>query len=88
MAVAATGMPELARREGAIVAREARALGIHWDFAPVVDVNNTAENPVINVRSYGENPQDVGRFATEFMIGCKAEMFWQRDAFRDTATGG
>jgi len=72
MAVAATGNPEFARREGLIVAREARALGIHWDFAPVVDVNNNAENPVINVRSYGENPQDVGRFATEFMTGLQS----------------
>ncbi len=72
MAVAATGKPEFARREGAIIAREARALGIHWDFAPVVDVNNNAENPVINVRSYGEDPQDVGRFATEFMTGLQS----------------
>jgi beta-N-acetylhexosaminidase len=69
MAVAATGRPELARREGALIAREARALGIHWDFAPVVDVNNNADNPVINVRSYGEDPQQVARFAIEFMQG-------------------
>ncbi|CAN5566108.1 hypothetical protein BH20ACI4_BH20ACI4_18140 [soil metagenome] len=72
MAVAATGNPEFARREGALVAKEARALGIHWDFAPVVDVNNNADNPVINVRSYGENPQQVGRFATEFMQGLQS----------------
>ncbi len=72
MAVAATGNPEFARREGLLVAKEARALGIHWDFAPVVDVNNNADNPVINVRSYGENPQDVGKFATEFMIGLQS----------------
>jgi beta-N-acetylhexosaminidase len=69
MAVAATGNPQFARREGLMAAKEARALGVHWDFAPVVDVNNNADNPVINVRSYGENPQEVGRFATEFMIG-------------------
>lgn len=72
MAVAATGKPEFARREGLIVAREARASGIHWDFAPVVDVNNNAENPVINVRSYGEDPAEVGKFATEFMIGLQS----------------
>lgn len=69
MAVAATGNPALARREGLIVAREARALGIHWNFAPVADVNNNPENPVINVRSYGESPAAVGRFAAEFMSG-------------------
>ncbi len=72
MAVSATGNPEFARREGALVAKEARALGIHWDFAPVVDVNNNADNPVINVRSYGENPHEVGKFATEFMIGLQS----------------
>ncbi len=69
MAVAATGNPEFARREGEIAAKEARALGIHWNFAPVVDVNNNSENPVINVRSYGEDPQAVGKFATAFMTG-------------------
>ena len=51
MAVAATGNPEYARRQGDITAREARALGVQQIFAPVVDVNNNAANPVINVRS-------------------------------------
>lgn len=72
MGIAATGNPEFARREGALAAKEIRALGIQWDFAPVVDVNNNAENPVINVRSYGENPQEVGRFANEFMLGLQS----------------
>ena len=63
MAVAATGNPEYARRQGEITAREARALGVQHVFAPVVDVNNNAANPVINVRSYGEDPADVARFA-------------------------
>lgn len=72
MGIAATGNPEFARREGELAAKEIRALGIQWDFAPVVDVNNNADNPVINVRSYGENPQDVGRFANEFMLGLQS----------------
>lgn len=72
MAVAATGMPDFARREGAIAAREARALGIQWNFAPVVDVNNNPANPVINVRSYGEDPIEVGKFATAFMEGLQS----------------
>src|SRR5499427_9315616 len=46
MAVAATGKPEYARRQGAITAREARAMGIQQIYAPVVDVNNNAANPV------------------------------------------
>ena len=72
MAVAATGNPDYARRQGEITAREARALGIQHVFAPVVDVNNNAANPVINVRSYGEDPSDVARFAAAFTEGAQA----------------
>src|SRR5215216_2473823 len=72
MAVAATGNPEYARRQGEITAREARALGVHQIFAPVVDVNNNAGNPVINVRSYGEDPADVARFSAAFTEGAQA----------------
>jgi beta-N-acetylhexosaminidase len=71
MAVAATGNPEYARRQGEITAREARALGVQQIFAPVVDVNNNAANPVINVRSYGEDPADVARFAAAFTAGAQ-----------------
>jgi beta-N-acetylhexosaminidase len=72
MAVAATGNPEYARRQGEITAREARALGVQQIFAPVVDVNNNAANPVINVRSYGEDPADVARFAAAFTKGAQS----------------
>ena len=72
MAVAATGNPEYARRQGEVTAREARALGVQQIFAPVVDVNNNAANPVINVRSYGEDPADVARFAAAFTEGAQA----------------
>ena len=72
MAVAATGNPDFARRQGEITAREARALGVQQIFAPVVDVNNNAANPVINVRSYGEDPVDVARFAAAFTEGAQA----------------
>lgn len=71
MAVAATGNPEYARRQGEVTAREARALGVHHVFAPVVDVNNNAANPVINVRSYGEDPAEVSRFAAAFTEGAQ-----------------
>src|SRR5919206_973314 len=72
MAVGATGNPEYARRQGEITAREARALGVQQIYAPVVDVNNNAANPVINVRSYGEDPADVARFAAAFTEGAQA----------------
>ena len=72
MAVAATGNPEYARRQGEVTAREARALGVQHVFAPVVDVNNNPANPVINVRSYGEDPADVARFAAAFTQGAQS----------------
>lgn len=73
MAIAATGNPEFARRQGVITGREARALGVQQVFAPVVDVNNNPDNPVINVRSYGENPNDVARFAVAFTEGLQSQ---------------
>lgn len=71
MAVGATGNPEYARRQGELTAREARAMGIHQIYAPVVDVNNNAANPVINVRSYGEDASEVARFAAAFTEGAQ-----------------
>jgi beta-N-acetylhexosaminidase len=71
MAVGATGDPEYARRQGEVTAREARALGVQQVFAPVVDVNNNAQNPVINVRSYGEDPPEVARMAAAFIEGAQ-----------------
>src|SRR5215208_3497469 len=71
MAVAATGNPEYARRQGEITAREARALGVQQIYAPVVDVNNNAANPVINVRSYGEDPAEVARYGAAFTEGAQ-----------------
>jgi beta-N-acetylhexosaminidase len=72
MAVAATGDPTFARRQGELTARESHALGVRQVFAPVVDVNNNAANPVINVRSYGEDPAEVARFGAAFTEGLQA----------------
>ncbi|HLL72861.1 MAG TPA: glycoside hydrolase family 3 N-terminal domain-containing protein [Pyrinomonadaceae bacterium] len=72
MAVGATGNPEYARRQGEVTAREARAMGVQQLFAPVVDVNNNAQNPVINVRSYGEDPAQVARMAAAFTEGAQS----------------
>ena len=72
MAVGATGNAEYARRQGEVTAREARAMGVQQIFAPVVDVNNNAANPVINVRSYGEDPEAVARMAAAFTEGAQA----------------
>jgi beta-N-acetylhexosaminidase len=72
MAVAATGDPTLAERQGRIVAEEARAIGVNQVYAPVADVNVEPANPVINVRSYGEDPETVGRFVAAFVRGVQA----------------
>jgi beta-glucosidase-like glycosyl hydrolase len=73
MAVGATGDPALAEAEGRTVAREAKALGINHILAPIADVNVNADNPVINARSFGEDPESVGRFVTAFVHGVQAE---------------
>lgn len=73
MAVAATGDAEYARRIGVITGREARAMGFQHVYAPVLDVNNNAANPVINVRSFGEDPEKVARFGTAFIEGVQSE---------------
>jgi beta-N-acetylhexosaminidase len=59
--------------EGLTTAREARALGIHWIFAPVADVNNNPLNPIINLRSYGEDPEQVSRHVAAFIQGAHSD---------------
>jgi beta-N-acetylhexosaminidase len=69
MAIAATGRDEDAREVARVTAREARAVGIQINFAPVVDVNNNPSNPVINTRSFGEDPARVARLSSLFVRG-------------------
>ncbi len=73
MAFAATGDPALSRYEGAVTARQARALGVPWIFAPVANVNNNPDNPIINIRSYGENPEEVAAHVRAFIEGAHSE---------------
>ena len=69
MAFAAAGDPGFARQEGEITARESRAIGVHWLLFPDADVNNNADNPIINIRSYGEDPESVSRYVAAFVRG-------------------
>src|SRR5580704_14717111 len=69
MAQAATGDPKVAYLAGKLTAVEAREAGIQWVFAPVADVNNNPDNPIINIRSYGEDPQRVAEFVAKFVKG-------------------
>ena len=69
MAVGATGREDLAYEMGRITAVEARAVGVHVPFAPVLDVNNNPDNPIINVRSFGEDPEKVAEMGIAFIRG-------------------
>lgn len=73
MGIAATQDPENAYMKGVITAREAKTLGVHQIFAPVLDVNNNPDNPVINVRSYGGVPEIVAEFGNYFIRGVESE---------------
>ena len=72
MAFGAAGDEGLAFEAGRITAVEARALGVHVNFAPVADVNNNPRNPVINTRSFGEDPALVARLAAAWVRGLQA----------------
>jgi beta-N-acetylhexosaminidase len=61
------------RELGATTAREAHTLGVNWLFAPDADVNNNPENPIINVRSYGEDPQAVAGAVSAFIEGAHSD---------------
>lgn len=69
MAFGAAGKLDYAEAFGRITAQEARAIGIHWNFFPVADVNSNPANPVINTRSFGEDPQQVGQLVTAYIKG-------------------
>lgn len=62
---------DYAEKMGAITAQEALAIGINWVLAPVVDVNNNPDNPVINVRAFGETLDEVSQLACAFIRGAK-----------------
>jgi len=71
MSIGAAGSQELAYQMGEVTAEEARAVGIHITYAPVVDVNINPQNPIINTRSVGEDPEQVSRLAAAFIRGCQ-----------------
>jgi beta-N-acetylhexosaminidase len=72
MAFGAAGKLDYAETMGRITAQEARAIGIHWNFYPDVDVNSNPENPIINIRAFGEDPGQVGDLAAAYIRGARA----------------
>ena len=73
MVLGATKNVELAKRMGQAIAKELKTLGINMDFAPVLDVNCNSLNPVIGVRSFGEDPFWVAKLGVAFIKGVQAE---------------
>lgn len=72
MAFAAAGGLSDTFFEGEVTARESRAMGVHWVFYPDADVNNNPDNPIINIRSFGENPQVVSAHVQAFIEGTRS----------------
>jgi beta-N-acetylhexosaminidase len=71
MAFGAIGKTEYAEKFGAITAEESRAIGVHWNLFPVADVNSNPDNPIINTRSFGEDPIQVGNMVAAFIKGSR-----------------
>ena len=73
MALGATGSVELARRAGEVLGRELAAMGINFGYAPCVDVNINPDNPVIGIRSFGEDPVQVSKLAVAMIEGIQSQ---------------
>ncbi len=71
MAFGADGNLEDAENFGRISAQEARAVGVHWNFFPDADVNSNPANPIINTRSFGEDPKEVGDLVAAYIKGAR-----------------
>ncbi|MBA3894349.1 MAG: hypothetical protein H0X69_11760, partial [Gemmatimonadales bacterium] len=71
LALAAMGDPGVARWAGAVTAQEARAVGINWVFAPVADLDALPENPIVQTRAFGHDPQRVATLVRNWIEGCQ-----------------
>lgn len=73
MALGAAGSEALAVQAGEVLGRELLAMGVNVNYAPVCDVNINPRNPVIGIRSFGENPEEVGRLASAMIRGIQSQ---------------
>lgn len=71
MLVGATGNSEMAYRLGYVACKETSAIGGNWSFAPVTDIDNNFRNPIVNVRSFGSNPDQVLEMSRQFVKAAK-----------------
>ena len=65
--VAATDETEMAEKLAAVCAREAKAVGANWAFAPIIDIDANFRNPITNTRTFGSDPERVGRMGTAYV---------------------
>ena len=69
MSIAATGNKELAYQIGEAAAKEGRECGIHWSFAPVIDINDNPHSPIVNTRGFGDHPETIANMAIQMTLG-------------------
>ncbi len=72
MALASLGDPAVVRWAASVTAQEARAVGINWIFAPVADLDVLPENPIVQTRAFGGNPNDVATCVRQWIEGCQS----------------
>jgi beta-glucosidase len=72
MALASLGDPAVVRWAAAVTAQEARAVGINWIFAPVADLDVLPENPIVQTRAFGEDPNEVATCVRQWIEGCQS----------------
>ena len=72
MALASLGDPAVVRWAASVTAQEARAIGINWIFAPVADLDLLPENPIVQTRAFGADPNEVATFVRHWIEGCQA----------------
>lgn len=72
MALGSADNPESTEKVAYAIAHETRALGVHWNFAPVCDINSNTQNPIINIRAFGETPVRVQKHSTRFIQGLQS----------------
>jgi beta-glucosidase len=72
MALASLGDPAVVRWAASVTAQEARAVGINWIFAPVADLDVLPENPIVQTRAFGADPNDVATCVRQWIEGCQS----------------